>query len=445
MSLLSVHPKLNPAEHIPGYLVRLAKENGFSRVDELFYQGELTALMTGKGKKFEIVSTKFEVQLPTRVLPHPILAKLVRICPACVIENGFVKARWHSNDVYHCERHNSALIDTCEQCNNTLVWDVPLLQGLCPNTHCAAQLPLNPSVMNASEHSLAYECFLAGNWCLNIASSPQNASSSIKLILEVGYAFLSAPVTTLRYLSDYQLLIGNSPLPQSIKKRELYSLRKRLSSRWHSLNLIDEFLKAQLPYESSFISKVNLTVFEFCDITGVGRDTVEKLIYVGLIARPANRSRITPDLQINIAPIFSALSARSIYLDDAQSISAFRNLIEQYFQSNSGVLMACLEGKLPFQYQPGETLFDSLLVSEVSIRHYLVDSLNSVRDRAIHLEEIERLTGLTASALKHAIKSGLLKGEAQERFDFNQSLFLSEARSLLKINVQQQELALWES
>lgn len=443
MSILSIRSQIQPLEHVPGYLVRLAKENGFSGIEQLFYKTEFLALIRGRGKKYEECCIKFGINIPKQDTSHALASTTVRVCPECVAQLDLIKAEWHSTAVYHCKIHSLALIDTCEHCQMQLRWDIPLLKGLCTNPNCGRQLPESLSTMTEKEHHSAYQCWLAGYWCMHNTSITRFETISIKMMQEIGYAFLSSPITALHYLDSYQSLMGRNILPQNIKKLSLHHLRIQLTTPWHTLKHIDKFLALPLQSDEFNPDSVMLSVSDLCKTMGVDRQTVSRLIFDGYALQPVNRWRVTPDTALNVAPLFKALVTKSTTLADGQTVADFRYLIEAYFQSNSTLLLACLNGELEFQYQPGESLFDSIQVAETDLRLLLASGLDAIRDRAIRLEEIERLTGLSQGAIRHAIKSGKLKREARERFDYNQTLFLSEARTLLKMNTRQAELELW--
>ncbi|WP_445427352.1 hypothetical protein [Alishewanella sp. HL-SH05] len=157
MTLLSIASSLKSEEHIPGYIMRLAQDNGFTRIEQLFYQTELSALMHGKGKAFDTACLKFGVHLAHVKLENAVNVKQVRVCPACIAEQGYIKAKWHSLTQYHCSIHHLALIDYCDACQMPLHWNIPLLLARCSNPQCSCPLPLNPSLMSEEDHHYALD------------------------------------------------------------------------------------------------------------------------------------------------------------------------------------------------------------------------------------------------------------------------------------------------
>lgn len=442
MSILSIKTQLHSIEHVPGYLVRLAKDNGFSTINDLFYKHEFLALINGKGKKYQDCCNKFGFVAPKRVIKNQLPIHSVRVCPACIQEQGLVKEKWFSKSVYHCDIHSLVLIDRCEHCQLALLWDVELLEGICTNIDCGRQLPKILSIFPDLTPTEIYQCWLAGKWCLDINPKLFFFTTSTKIMQEVGFAFLTSPDSALTYLDMYADPIRDNSLPQSIKKYELYALRTNLNSAWTTLKQIDDFLALPLLSTSGNTSDVVMLVKEFCKITSLDRTNLTRLIHDGYAKQPENRYRVTPDMKLDLTQLFKALSENSVDIDDTSSITELGHLIDKHFQSNSEVLFACLKGVIPYKYRPDETLFGSIFVSIKSVKNFLVNRLKVMPDRILGLAEFETITGLSEVKIKDAISSGLFQQVAKERYDYNQTLFLSEALTLMTINSEQEELEL---
>ena len=186
-----------------------------------------------------------------------------------------------------------------------------------------------------------------------------------------------------------------------------------------------------------------LSVRQFCQLSGFDRNDLNKLIDRDIVTSPEARYRIEPESILNTAKLFKLLIDKSAPVEGAKPLAEWRDLIDAFCQTFSAVLMMCVEGKIPFRYQPGERLQDSIWVIEHDVRNCLTNQVELIRDQIIRFEQIQKMTGLSPTAIKKAIRSGQLRPEAQTRFDYCHSLFLSEATTLMKMNMQQAPLPLW--
>lgn len=443
MNLLSVPINQKSDEYIPGYLTRLAFANGFSAIEELFRKTELFALIRGRGKKYQDACAKFHLSFPLQSPAIPLPKTTVRICPACILEQGYIKTDWHSLTAHHCEEHQLTLIDSCKDCHRPLQWDVQLFEAHCTNPYCGVALPWVPSNLSKDEHKLAYECYLAGEWCLNQLESTENTSPSIRLVQEIGYGFLKAPVTAEFYLNQFAHRASPGALPHRVVMHSLYELRAKLSDSWRTIEQLDAFLAKPLPITEPLSDSLLLSVRQFCQLSGFDRNDLNKLIDQDIVTSPEARYRIEPDSILNTAKLFKLFIDKSAPVEGAKPLAEWRDLIESFCQTFSAVLIMCVEGKIPFQYQPGELLLDSIWVTEHDVRNCLANQVDLMRDQIIRFEQIQKMTGLSPTAIKKAIRSGQLRPEAQTRFDYCHSLFLSEATTLMKMNMQQAPLPLW--
>lgn len=443
MNLLSVPVHQKRDEYVPGYLARIACANGFSAIEELFLKAEITALIRGRGKNYQTACAKFNLTFDSQSPAIPLPKTTVRICPACVIEHGYIKTNWHSQTMYHCTEHKLTLIDSCEQCHRPLQWDVPLLEARCTNPSCGATLRRVPSNLSVDEHNLAYECYLAGEWCVHQSEPTKIGTPSVRLIQEIGYAFLTAPITAEFYLNAFSKKYSTGALPHRVVMHSLFELRAKLSNSWRTTEQLDAFLAKPLPTTGPLSDSLLLSVKQFCRLTGFDRNDLNKLIDQHLVSSPEARYRIEPDSTLDTAKLFQRLIDKSTAVECAKPLVEWRDLIEAFCQTFSAVLIMCVEGKIQFQYRPGETLLDSIWVTEHDVRNCLTSQVEYMRDQIIRFEQIQRMTGLSPAAIKKAIRSGKLRPEAQTRFDYCHSLFLSEATTLMKMNLQQAPLPLW--
>lgn len=444
MSVLSIYLKQHSDEDPVGFLLRLAFENGFSAIHQLFLRSQFDILCSGTGKKFEDLCSQFSFTLHQSAISKPVPRSTVRVCPACIEELSYIKAKWQSSEVFHCEVHKLALIDTCESCHHPLTWDINLLDNRCTHADCCQKLPHIVSHMTESEHQYAYECYISGVWCLQQSNIAVANINRVKLAQEIGYGFLKSIKTAEHYLGVYEKNIRSDSLPQLLRKFTLYKLASLLNSLWETRPIIEKFLESPLPLYNDSVISFRIEVGEFCNLVGIDRTTLELLVSKDLVIKEGNRCRILPNTRVEVSQLFTLLNGHSNSMNSAKSLLEWRELIEAYCQTYALMLVACLEGTLRYNYQPKDSLFDSIYVLEEDLRDALVTNMTRIKDKAIRLEQIERMTGMSPKSIKKAIISGKVRLEARERFKYNQSLLLSEASMLLKLNTKQHQLPLWD-
>lgn len=444
MSVLSIYLKQHPDEHPVGFLLRLAFQNGFTAIHQLFLKSQFDTLCRGTGKKFEDLCSQFSFTLHQSAILKPVARSTVRVCPACIEELRYIKAKWQSSEIFHCEVHKLALIDTCESCHQPLAWDINLLESRCTHADCGQKLPHIFSHMTETEHRYADECYIAGVWCQEQSNIALGNSNRVKLAQEIGYGFLKSTKTAEHYLGVYEKTIRSNSLPQLLRKFTLYKLASSLNSLWETRPIIEKFLDSPLPLYVDSEINFRIEVGEFCNLVGIDRTTLELLVSKDLVVKEGNRCRILPNTRVEVSRLFTLLNRNSKSINSAKSLLEWRELIEACCQTYALMLVACLEGNLRYNYQPKDSLFDSIHVTEKDLRDALLSNMNNIKDKAIRLQQVEIITGMSPKSIKKAIVDGKLRLEATERFNYNQSLLLSEASMLLNLNTKQHHLPLWD-
>jgi hypothetical protein len=147
-----VRPRPKSDESICGFVVRLAKLNGFFSIKDIFRLLELkyyaVSLETSNNRFYEFI----EKLAPTlNCSPDDLLAPLTdkvesfydpgrtvmnitsqtpKVCTDCLsTQDSYIKSSWQMVHITHCEHHQMPLIDTCRDCENKLRWDADLLEG----------------------------------------------------------------------------------------------------------------------------------------------------------------------------------------------------------------------------------------------------------------------------------------------------------------------------
>ncbi len=147
-----VRPRPQHDESIRGFLIRLAKRNGFFSLNEIF---RLLGLKYS-ASSLDVTNTRFckfiEKLAPTlkcafEMIFTPlkeatanqhddyravidIASQKPKLCPDCLCcAEPYIKASWQMVHITHCVDHSVPLIDTCPYCKKSLKWNADLLEG----------------------------------------------------------------------------------------------------------------------------------------------------------------------------------------------------------------------------------------------------------------------------------------------------------------------------
>lgn len=152
--LLVRHPAPHPTESLPGYMLRLAEENGYPspwrvcllaglKQNEIRTSGfqveKLAAVSNQPSSRLREISFSAPSERPrwARLLNHPVVPTDLslmecRICPDCVAELGFIEAHWHLRLMLACPKHLRLALVQCSSCGKALRWFRPgLLECQC--------------------------------------------------------------------------------------------------------------------------------------------------------------------------------------------------------------------------------------------------------------------------------------------------------------------------
>ena len=172
-----IRPQPESGESLIGYMLRIARLNGRADFHELFKDfGSALCLscFVVDSKVYDSVfayfahsvdmdEADFRAHFRKDECVEKIIGKLFyhpkvgapKFCPHCLVENGFLKAKWQFLHVNHCEKHDCALFQKCPTCGVQQNWRSRLFSG-CTNcyqlwqnvgvTKCS--LPLLEKVVN---------------------------------------------------------------------------------------------------------------------------------------------------------------------------------------------------------------------------------------------------------------------------------------------------------
>lgn len=159
MSYFGVRPYPKPSESLSSYLLRLASLNGIPNITAMLrvlgysqssektlchirpHQLESIADALApllKRDAAEVVST-FKNQAGDSLLYkssrmiQDLRTQHIRICPHCLVSDGYLDFQWSMAHIAHCPKHHSLLLDSCPLCDQPFSLSSELFVG-CP--HC---------------------------------------------------------------------------------------------------------------------------------------------------------------------------------------------------------------------------------------------------------------------------------------------------------------------
>ncbi|WP_082700528.1 TniQ family protein [Magnetospirillum sp. XM-1] len=146
-------------ESLNGYLLRLSELNGYANLPQLLkiagYKGapywykpgigdRIASLIGMSSDEFKAMSydrgSKASSRTKAQIFGHDVSYTMLdvtnpKICPACVVDNGYIKSEWDLTSFIACPDHRTILLSRCPHCERKLSWRRP---GLLT---CACQRP----------------------------------------------------------------------------------------------------------------------------------------------------------------------------------------------------------------------------------------------------------------------------------------------------------------
>lgn len=142
MSRLPIQLALDSREALPGYLLRVSEANGYPMsylmgelLDRAYPErmgrgalgriGELTGLSVAEIDRLTLSKEKSRCRI--NLLGHAVTSgdcsvNAARVCPQCLAYGGVCHALWMLTSVTACPVHASALLDTCQTCQQPIRW-----------------------------------------------------------------------------------------------------------------------------------------------------------------------------------------------------------------------------------------------------------------------------------------------------------------------------------
>ncbi len=137
--LLPVRPKPRDTESLCKYVIRVSERNGFNSPSFVLSRARIKgglgvgidvsklATVTGWKKNLKKIEyrSKGADSIESRILGHSVRSEDLavnaqKMCPECVLENGYVEAHFDLAVMIACPVHRRMLIHECESCGNRL-------------------------------------------------------------------------------------------------------------------------------------------------------------------------------------------------------------------------------------------------------------------------------------------------------------------------------------
>ena len=147
--LITARPYLKEGESLIGYVIRLARLNMYSNVQQFIkewaslkivanattgQQHRLAAFVseiTGHNICFDESSLYGRFTTLVGAVANQSFSHKPSICPKCIEELQYIKAQWQFLPASFCEKHQCGHINICPTCKRQLKWNVHLLNLQC--------------------------------------------------------------------------------------------------------------------------------------------------------------------------------------------------------------------------------------------------------------------------------------------------------------------------
>ncbi|SUI58215.1 Uncharacterised protein [Shewanella baltica] len=142
---LAFSPQRKPDEVNIGYLLRLARVNGYARIGSMLSSAEQNNII--KLQITPALNAKFGIPISQgdvfSTIINPMFNRNIqlnpKVCIQCLNEDGYLLTEVQNPFCHACSKHQSALTSQCTTCYESLAWDIPLIKGHCTSPRCGSQ------------------------------------------------------------------------------------------------------------------------------------------------------------------------------------------------------------------------------------------------------------------------------------------------------------------
>ena len=457
-------------ESFPGYVLRLAMENGWASSSEFLNALGTSGQVNIRADNKKLVNYIIEITghnknhiSKSRFMPHGDTAFVrivgnvfeslnlhhVQVCPLCMTNSAYHRSQWQYLPYTHCIEHKQSLIHKCTICDAPFEWYSSLLSTGCgqcgqiwggmvtPNI----DIPKYLKVLLEYEYSYDYlsDLMTAAQRIIRpfdeLIDRVQRLPSGIKdwtPILEQAYLLLTDIDFALSWVSQCGFERKDIEI---LGIKALYSPAQRLigaleCADWPISSIeLGEFVKqgksqltpllpSQLPSRQT-ISSSNNDMQYHTDIEGldavIGCQDSDSLILVknGLLT-PLNDKRRYSDSLYDVRKLMEIVTQfRTI--DKARkmsSLSSYEYLFKFFNVQWQDVILAIFTCRLEVSIntESKDTLLTRLHVSKFSLLRFMVTHLRNQADNDIQIskESVCSILAVSADELKRLAKAGIL-------------------------------------
>lgn len=405
-------------ESLPGFLLRLAKRNGFFALDELMTEHQLNHIYRGTGALYDKTVQELGISEQLKIkdfnsMKSNAFLKNCRICPTCVKSSLPVLENWQSTTAYHCDLHHTVLVEACHACQADLAWDLPILDAKCPNQDCGAPLLEIPTKLGALGKEGFEDCYAAYLWANMIGDTGKMNRSER---LEFGFKVLTSEETFCPLIENYITQQAQySGYPDTLRFWQAYTCLRNLRQTWALrsalLNAIQKPPPSQLVFTSSTLKPLYVpNEFKKNYLEGVPLDEkYQNLCKTYISTKKVDFDTVSKE-QFCICELITALSRFAVPVNsDMLPLRQWLSVISPYRVAATDVILACCQGVINFHYDNQDQLLDSLHISEIHMRKFVFSHLDKYQSSHVDAQTASLICQLSTAQIYAARREGLLK------------------------------------
>jgi len=438
---LTVTPNHIAGESLIGYLLRLAKRNGYMHIKDLVASRFVDAAVRNDIKKLQSALPNILFNNPEgyvesgNALWKNLRSIRPKVCVNCLRDQGLIKEEHLLGTTHRCSQHNQLLISCCQRCGQPLKWDVSLIEARCTNPHCGCHLkPTENDKLYTSAQIV--DGLIAHSFLTNSTTTYLKQETFINTYrfhddVIRGIAFLNDKEAVSNWLNE-QYLKAPATLPKNIKAHAFTILKSSLTSDWKGVEG-DLRQSARLDTTSHETTHYFLNANWACRLLQVSQEELTSLNTLGLV-ETLTRNRLNANSIVNVMPLFERLHGQST--QNAPHYTRLSHLEVQlgnHLTTVGDVIRFIHDKELPFHYSPDKSFLESIWVDEQTLTRLCQRLLNTKHDDLISLEQASRISKIRKTNLISARKRGLLPPPRWHRGNSENMYYCGDVMKLSKM------------
>lgn len=403
-----------------GYVLRLAKRNGLSRINHLLNKQELMRVIKG------LPSKQFELdKLTPKAQPLTKLATLlwensrlltVQVCPLCICEQGYLKEIWQNPFKRHCEEHRCLLSSRCTRCGQPFNFDMPLLAGRCSNPKCSSKIQVEREHDVLLSESVVADCYLAAllRKAYPLVQSKYPPVDVTFDELADAAELLTNPTIVSEWLKEI-VNLQSMHLPLNFALKRVSTLSSRLKKNWPSHSLLNHANEVEYKRNQAEILPLWLSHSDTIKLLGVANETLETLKKNNLITSKSGNT-INHRSIIDVSPVIQLLHDKSV-ISSMAPLSSQKETLLFNDVCISELLVAIKHGNLNVGYSPAYNLLDSIYINPNTLTDFATKTFKQKKERSISIEKAMQITGASLDELMKLRKQGKFRSPAWSYLD----------------------------